>query len=125
MEKKNVAEQRKHKRYKAREDAFAVLNANESKIGQIKDISMGGLSIHYIANGTKSFGSSFLDILLADNGFYMEKVPFESISDFEIPNEFAFSSLKMNRHGVKFGQLTQHQLSQLEDFLRNYTTGNV
>lgn len=125
MGEKNVTEQREHKRYKAREDAFAVLNANDSKIGQIKDISMGGLAIHYIANGTKSIDSSFLDILLADNGFYMEKIPFESVSDFEIPNEFAFSSLRMNRHGVKFGQLTRHQLSQLEDFLRNYTTGKV
>ena len=59
---KNVTEQRQHKRYKAREDAFAVLNANDSKIGQIKDISMGGLAILYIANGTKSRASSFLDI---------------------------------------------------------------
>ena len=122
---KKVTEQRQHKRYTTREDAFAVLNANDSKIGQIKDISMGGLAIHYIANGTKSRASSFLDILLADNGFYLEKVPFKSISDFEIPNEFAFSSLKMKRHGVKFGQLTQRQVSQLEDFLRNYTTGKV
>jgi len=97
--------------------------------GQIVDVSRGGLAFHYVAGEEKEEegpnGSFELVILLADNNFHIDKVPFETISDFEIANKVPFSSITMRRRGVQFGKLTDKQISQLDYFIRNYAIGEV
>jgi hypothetical protein len=114
-------ERRKHKRFQVQDIAFAVLRGQADQLGQIIDISRGGLAFHFIASG-KNVKSSFeMDILLAYYGLYMEKIKFKTISDFQIPNKSPFSPIIMRRHGVKFGELAPNQVSMLEDFIREYT----
>ncbi len=57
-------ERRKHERLKAKERAFAVLKSNFAKLGQIINISKGGLTFSYITNGKKSNGSFEVDIFI-------------------------------------------------------------
>ena len=45
---KRTVERRKNKRYKAVEGAYAAISPNSHKLGQIIDISMGGLAFKYI-----------------------------------------------------------------------------
>jgi hypothetical protein len=47
-------ERRLQKRFKAAEGAFAALVDQESRLGQIKDISSDGLSFRYIDSHEKS-----------------------------------------------------------------------
>ena len=121
METSGQAERRKHKRFQVEDIAFAVLRGQVELLGQIIDISRGGLAFHYIVSGRNVKSSSELDILLAYYGLYMEKIQFKTISDFQIPNKSPFSPIIMRRHGVKFGKLTPNQSSMLEDFIREYT----
>ncbi len=131
MRKEEIVERRTHKRFRAQDGAFAVAGMPPQPHfippGQIVDVSRGGLAFHYVAGDEKEGpnGSFELVILLANKNFHIDKVPFETISDFEIANEVPFSSITMRRRGVQFGKLTDKQISQLDYFIRNHTIGEV
>ena len=118
---KKIVERRKHKRFQVQDGAFAVLMPHFYNWGQIIDISRGGLAFRYTNNELTPNVSSNLGISLANVGFYLGKVPFKAISDFEIANEVPYSFRTTRRCGVEFGDLTLNQISQLEYFIRNHT----
>jgi hypothetical protein len=114
-------ERRQQKRFKAQEGAFAALVAQESRLGQIKDISIRGLSFRYIDGHEKLENADALKIILGDEGLYLDNVPFKKISDFEIENEFSFSRIKMRQIGLEFGELTAEQKMRLDRFIQYHT----
>ena len=114
-------ERRQQKRFKAQEGAFAALVAQESRLGQIKDISIRGLSFRYIDGHEKLENADALKIILGDQGLYLDNVPFKKISDFEIENEFSFSRIKMRQIGLEFGELTAEQKMRLDRFIQYHT----
>ena len=118
-------ERRQQKRFKAAEGAFAALVDQESRLGQIKDISLRGLSFRYIDSHEKLENASELKIILGKRGLYLDKVPFKKISDFEIESEFSFSMVKMRQIGLEFGVLTTEQKQQLQRFIQNHTIGEI
>jgi hypothetical protein len=122
---KNPIERRKHKRFKVQYGAFAIFQSNVKKLGQIIDISRGGLAFRYIANGERFKGSDELDVLLADNSFHLEKIPFRTISDFVITSEISVNFITTRRCGVRFGELGQDQVSRIEFFINNHTFGEA
>jgi hypothetical protein len=85
---------------------------------------MGGLSFAYMADEERPSRSFELDIFLAGGSFDLQEVPFGTISDFH-NDGMPLSSVKMRRMNVQFGDLTPHQVSQLEYFIQNHTTGEV
>ena len=106
---------------RAQEGAFAALVAQESRLGQIKDISIRGLSFRYIDSHEKLENADALKIILGDEGLYLDNVPFKKISDFEIENEFSFSRIKMRQIGLEFGELTAEQKMRLDRFIQYHT----
>ena len=121
IDRKRGLEKRETKRVKAREDAYAVFRPTFTKLGQIIDISWGGLAFCYPVTGDKTTGFSELDIFLTNQGFYLERIPSNTISDFKIHKRFSHSSMPTRRCGVKFGALSPFQVSRLDYFIRNYT----
>jgi len=122
---KKIVERRKHKRFQVEDGKFAVLRRpwpHPTTLGQIIDISMGGLAFRYIAGEERSHQPSELEILWADCSFRLDKIPFETISDFKTANEVAYSFTTTRRCGVEFGELTLNQVSELEYFTQKYTT---
>ena len=119
------AERRQQKRFKAAEGSFAALVDQESRLGQIKDISIRGLSFRYIDGNEKLENAKELKIILGRQGLYLDKVPFKKISDFEIKSEFSFSRVKMRQIGLEFGKLTSEQHMKLEHFIQNHTIGET
>ena len=124
IEAQKLVERRKYKRMQVRDDAFVLLGPNSTKLGRIIDIGIGGLAFSHMARERPSSELFELDIFIIDSDFYLERVLFETISDFKT-HENPFSSITMRRSGVRFGELGHNQVSQLEHFIQNYTIGEV
>jgi hypothetical protein len=118
-----LSEQRKDKRFQVPRDAFAALGPDYIKVGQIINISMGGLAFRYLGNEEPS-NASELDIFLAGRAFYLYKLPFEIVWDL-VTNEKPFSSISMKVCGLQFGELTQSQISELQYFIQDYAVGEA
>jgi hypothetical protein len=123
-----LAEGRQHNRFKVQNGGFAALRSQFTVLGQIIDISRGGLTFRYVASEartTRTNGSAELNILMTDGSFCFEKVAFKTIWDSAIPDEFSFGPITLRHCGVKFGELTHSQKVDLEYFIRVYTLGDV
>ena len=122
-ETKETPNQRRHARFRVLRDAFAALGPDYIKVGQILDISMGGLAFRYIVPEEGPSNASELDIFLAGRTFYLYKLPFETVRD-SATNEAPFSSMNMKVSGLQFGDLTDNQKSNLRYFIQTHTTAD-
>jgi Tfp pilus assembly protein PilZ len=112
-DKKVLSEKRRHKRFQLKVSAFALLNRPFSEMGEIIDISMGGLSFRYTSDRALPKGSLALDILCVDDGFHVAKVPVNTVAESVVSGE-------VRRRGVQFDRLTNMQLSQVRYFIQTY-----
>ncbi len=115
-----LVERRKHKRFSVSKGAFVALRPHYVKVGQVIDISTRGLAFTYMADEKRPNRSFELDMFLADQAFYLQEVPFRTISDFH-SDGIPFSSIEMRRMGVQFGNLTEAEKAKLVYFMDNYT----
>lgn len=125
---KRTIERRRNKRYKAVEGAYAAISPNSKRLGQIIDISMGGLCFKYIDTPNKSEGPEKKDeesIFLSSMGYYVGDLPFQTIADYEITDTPSFSSMKVRKRHVKFTDLTLKQLFDLDYYLKNNVSEQV
>jgi hypothetical protein len=124
-ERRISVERRRQKRFVVREGAFAALIDGNNRLGQIRDISLVGLSFRYIDTEERIRPDSVLKIILAGRGLLMDDLPFTPVSDFEVENDHAFSLLRIRQMHLAFGDLTDQQLSQLDQFILNHTMGEA
>lgn len=113
-------EKRTHKRFQAKDGAFAVMHS-EGKMGQMLDISHGGLSLKYLVKNKGHNGSPGVAIFFSNQGFISKEISFETVSDMEFEKDIQFSSLTMRRCGIKFNNLSRDQLSQINTFIEKHT----
>ena len=121
-------ERRKHRRFYAETGAAAVFRRpwpESCGLGQIIDISMDGLAFRYTARGERLHGSHQLEIVWGDCSVRLKNIPFKVISDLDTPNAAPLNSIETRRGRVQFGELRPDQISQLEYFIQNHTTGEV
>jgi hypothetical protein len=117
-------ERRRHKRFQVPVGVFVGFRPDNSRLGEIIDISLGGLSFRYLASGGPSNGSHRLNIFLTERGFCLDDLQFETVSDvgtYEIP----FTPVTMRRSGVQFEGLTEDQVSRLAYFIQHFTMSKV
>jgi hypothetical protein len=119
--KKVLNERRKHKRFKVKEGAFAVACPDYNKLGQIKDISEGGLAFQFIKDGEQTKGSLEVEIFSTVDDFYMKKLPVRTVLDFELENTVSSDSTPMRQLCMKFGKLNYPQRLLLGFFIQKYT----
>ena len=122
---KKPVEQRRKRRLQVTRDALVALGPDFVRLGQILDVSMDGLAFRCFDGQEPSRGAAELDIFLAGRAFYMRRVPFKPVSDFEMADEARSGSATPRRCSVHFGQLTPNQTSMLNYFIDNYTTGEA
>jgi len=121
---KGQVERRRHKRFLVPVGMFVGFRPDNSRLGEVIDISLSGLSFRYLASGGPSNGSRRLNIFLTERGFCLDNLPFETVSDvgtYEIP----FTPVTMRRSGVQFERLTEGQASRLEYFIEHFTTNKA
>ncbi len=122
---RRVSDRRRKKRFKVRQGAFAALVNGTHRLGQIKDISLLGLSFRYIDTREKTNAKGQLKILLAGGGLFMDNLPFKPVLDVEIENDSPFSTVRMRQMHIAFGDLSPRQLSLLDEFILNHTMGEA
>jgi hypothetical protein len=135
MENTEFVERRKHQRFQIPTGSFVALGPDDTILGRIIDISLSGVAFHYMGD-TLCFrpkDESYLDIHLTEGDLSLKKVPVETVSDDEISDVVSsklvdpipVSNKGMRRCSVQFGQLTHHQISQLEHFIEDYAIGEA
>jgi hypothetical protein len=122
-------ERRKHLRFQVREGAIVALQNGLSRIGKVKNFSLGGLSFEHIYDGNLGWVGSRKNILLWVGDFRLPALPCRIIYDSPLPIRPEYSLLAIQlmtrRCGVQFEALTNDQASQLDLFLKIYTGGKA
>ena len=83
-------------------------------LGYMIDISLGGLSFRYIDASSEKDTSTELTILVSEPRLCLDRIPFRTVADFELPVEFSFSSIRTRRRCVKFGRMSLLQRHAIE-----------
>ena len=122
------SEQREYVRFLAKNKAYVSLGSGFTRVGTIKDISLGGVSFEYIViEDLAKEHMQHLDIFVSGNGFNLPNVPCSIVYDVSAgtPNsDYTLQTLIISKRcGVKFSEVTEEQMLKLEFFLENYTTG--
>ena len=140
-----MLDRREHKRFKVKDGSFAVLRSRpaisghmngestcnaelgelSTKLAKIIDISGNGLAYYYIESQNRSSELAGLDLIFADDAFYLGKILIKRVVDFKIDPTIRLSSFVIRRCGVQFSQLKLNQRTRLGYFLRNYTTNEA
>ena len=117
-------EKRIFKRFKGKEGAFAAfIRPNELiNMGQILDISMGGLCVRYLSTNENNNGCSEIKIFGSNDLFiHMAKIQCRIIYDREVP-EGSWEQISTRRCGVEFKNLSVKHLSMLQDFIDHFAS---
>ncbi|MBW1744529.1 MAG: PilZ domain-containing protein [Deltaproteobacteria bacterium] len=118
-------EQRQHKRFQVPKTTFVALWPVFFRVGQVADISMGGLAFRHLTGEEPPNGSLELDLFLAGRSFYLYKVPFEMIWNLEPIETNSSNYPDLRQCGLQFGALTPSQAAQLEYFIRDCAAGQA
>jgi len=120
IEENDKVERRKHRRFLAPQDVF-VITSDEAVIGEIADISAGGLSFSYRTSRGKPSIAFDLHIFVKDGSFHLFDIPCSLAWDREIGKYHPLSDVSWRECGVQFGAMTPEQKSKLQHFIDNYT----
>jgi hypothetical protein len=122
-------DKRKDERFLVREEVIVALRNGFSRVGRVKDISMGGLSFEHIYDEDLEGDPSKGDVFLWVDNYSMADIPCRVVYDIPIsePPEYDYLTVhfKTRRCGVQFGGLTRNQVTQLDFFLKTHTKGKV
>jgi c-di-GMP-binding flagellar brake protein YcgR len=125
-------ENRRYTRYHVPEGSFVTLGPSSTIMGQILDISMGGLAFRYINNDSKTpTRESYADIYLTEGDLCLASVPIRTVSDFDAPDTVTckadgplpVSCRGMRRCGVEFGDMSEAQMAQLMQCIQSQSIG--
>ncbi len=120
MDRKDFNERRKQNRFKVRDDAFVSIKSDTDKIGPIRDISGDGFAFTYVGKKGSIYGPLEVDIFYAGSGIYVQKLKAKTISDFKTDKKASSSSLAIRQCCVQFCELTDDQISSLDNFIQEY-----
>ena len=106
-------------RYPAIDGVVVAVRPHTEIHGYMIDISLGGLSFRYVDSSIEKNSSSELTILISTPRFCLDHIPYRTVADFEMPAEFSFSSIRIRRRCVEFGQLNERQHHAIEELILN------
>jgi len=119
---RNFGDKRRHKRFRLKMPAFAVVDNSLALIAEIVDISSGGLAIRYLKNNGSTINTfQELDLFNPDIGFYLDSIQATIVSDYQIISRHTPESKEMRRCGLRFENLSSDQIARLENIIRSYS----
>ena len=121
-------DRRNHSRFMVKPGIFAVLGPYSSQMGQVVDISQGGLAFQYKHGNDKKTDIYEVSILFdgkSENHTSPFKFIGKAVSDVEVRTKNPFSTAVIRRFSIEFKDLTYYQQAWLEECIRKHTTGQV
>jgi hypothetical protein len=97
---------------------IALFKSRPAKMGQIKNLSLKGLCFNYIVNDENIPEGEEVDILLAEDNFYLGALPCRIVREKTETNELPFTPIVMRQRAVAFEGLTPEQVRTLKRFLK-------
>ncbi|MCP4296060.1 MAG: PilZ domain-containing protein [Proteobacteria bacterium] len=123
-----VVERRKYVRFLVQPNTYAALGSRFTKVGKVRDISIGGLAFEYLSNAEDlDQPYSKIAIYQSENKFHLANLPCRVIYD--LPqralnkNLVSNSIYVTNRCAVQFITIAKHQIERLTYFLDHHTQG--
>ena len=120
-------ERRQHQRYRVQKSAFAIVENESMRPGQITEISLGGMVFQYNATNGASTEASRVDILSADytEAVLIRHLHIRTVSDLAVSKEGANETAQLRKLAVSFRDLSRSQRSRLKHFIRLYTSERI
>ncbi len=117
-------EKRNHERHDFGDTVYAVMRPDFSNLGKLRNISMGGLCIEYLAETPSSPQCTHVDIFTSHEGFYLPEVPCALVYDEPSVGMQAsdFSTCHHRRCGLRFGELSREQELKIRFFIEHHAT---
>ncbi|ADH84868.1 hypothetical protein [Desulfurivibrio alkaliphilus] len=103
---------KKFPRFAPRRD-FYVLHR---EVGRVINVGMGGLCFTYFDDPSRQGELPEEGLLLAGTGQCVKGVPFETMAD-QVVVPLLAGKYRVKRRCVQFGELTEHQIEELERFI--------
>lgn len=94
-----------------------LFKSKPAKMGQIIDLSLAGLCFSYIANNNDIPEGNEVDILFAEENFYLP-LPCRVVREKTESNELPFTPILMKQRAVAFEKLEPKQVRALSRFLK-------
>lgn len=99
---------------------IALFKSKPAKMGQIVDLSIRGLRFTYIANKESIPEGDEIDILFAEENFYLGALPCRIVREKTESNELPFTPIVMKQRAVAFEKLSTEQEKALRRFLSTH-----
>lgn len=141
--KKEFIEPKNHERFKVKSGAIAMIrplsekrnkidemsldgNSLDTKVQycQVKSINKHGLELRCIDKNGRSNEPAELDLLFIQDSIcftFLKNVPVKTVGVSQVAGNTSSSDIKMIHREVRFGEMTHHQESQLDLFIKKYT----
>ena len=115
-----ATDRRYTKRHRVPEQRFVAVNSEtQETLGEILDISAQGLAFIYRVDNSTALESNLLDILSDAGHHQVGPLPYRNMNDFDYLLGYTFDARLMRRRGVKFEKLSENQISDIEQFIRD------
>jgi len=121
----NTMEKRLLMRYPAIDGVVVAVRPHAEILGYMIDVSLGGLSFRYVDSSLDEKPSSELTILVSAPRLCLDRIPYRTVADFELPPEYSFSSIRVRRRCVEFGQLNEQQRHAVEELILTCSHLNI
>lgn len=115
----NLADRRRHERFRIKGKALAYYRTHSPKIGEIIDIGCGGLAFSYIGSAEPSNSSFDLDVMFPDRTDYLDRLPCSAVSDCQMDTDTC-GCAGSRRCGVQFGDLDERQKAKITSLIDSY-----
>jgi len=118
-EEEDLADRRRHERFRIKGKALAYYRTHSPKIGEIIDIGCGGLAFFYIGSAELPNSSFELEVMFPDRTDYLDRLPCSAVSDSKMDTETC-GGAGTRRCGVRFGELDERQKAKIASLIESY-----
>jgi len=106
-------ERRQHSRFPVHQDHFVI---HEPNIGRLNDLSLGGFNCQCIAETSKPQARPCCELSFTELDLRLRDLPIKAVWE-DVSLDSPFSCLMMKHCGVRFGELSSSQETQLRQLI--------
>jgi hypothetical protein len=117
MERIRSDEQREHPRFQVKDKTSFVLNPDWPTMGEVVDISCGGLAFNYLSEDEWPRAEGIGSVIFGNHDSCLTDLPLHVVDDFPVADIAVSPDKKHRRCCLQFGDLTKDQKFLLECFI--------